>query len=85
MGTLTRKAKLMKQHNQSGGLLKNRREALGLTVNDVADMVQCSRKTVLRYERDGVQASTRFNRFMAIVMVYKLSPDEILDAATLEA
>ena len=79
------KKRLLEQHNRSADILKSRREALGLTVDDVADRMECARKTVLKYERDGIQSTTRFNRLMALVMVYEVSPDELIEAAFQEA
>ena len=77
--------RLIQRHNQSAGLLRHRREELNLSVGDVADMMMCSKSTVQRIERDGIQSTTRFNRLIGLSMVYRLSPDEIIDAALLEA
>ena len=75
----------IKEHNRSGELLRKAREAQGLTVADIAECMSCSRGTVQRYERHGIQRTMRFNRFMAVVRAYKVSPDAIIDAACLEA
>ena len=76
---------VIKTRNRSAELLRTVREAQGLTVDDVARLVPCSRRTVLRYEADGVQSSTRANRVRALCMAYGVSCDALIDAACMEA
>ena len=76
---------LVKAHNQSADLLRAAREAQGLTVDDMAEKMLCSRSSVLRYERDGIRPYTRWSSYMAIVRAYGVSSDDLLKAACMEA
>lgn len=62
----------------NGSLLKERRVSLGMTMEQLAEMVGCSVKTIQRYENEDVNDDNKFYVIIRICKMLHLSIQEIL-------
>lgn len=66
-----------------GQLIKEKRKELGLTLQDVADYLGCSKMTISKYERDQIQNLKR-DKLIALSTLLGISPIEIIDSFEVE-
>lgn len=63
--------------NKSAGYLRSRRESLGLSLNEAAENIGVSARTLRRYERQGLTGSVRCNRIRGLCLTYGISVDDL--------
>ena len=79
------KARSIPAHNKSGEYLKASREALGISKEEAARCIGRSVRTLERFERHGVQSTTRVTLVFKFCEAYGISSDRLLEIAAIEA
>lgn len=69
--------------NSPGQIIKERRKELGLTLQDIADHLGCSKMTISKYERNQIQNLKR-DKLIALSSILGISPLEIIDSVEIE-
>ena len=66
-----------------GQLIKEKRKERGLTLQDVANHLGCSKMTISKYERNQIQNLKR-DKLIALSTLLGVSPIEIIDSVEVE-
>lgn len=70
----------MARNEYDGPRLRARREALGLTVAQMASRAGCHPSTIRRYERRGVGGRVLCSRAFRLCAAYRIGADELAQA-----
>lgn len=67
----------------AGEIIKSRRKEKGLTLQNVADYLGCSKMAVSKYERGQIQNLKR-DKLIALSKLLEVSPIELIDGVEIE-
>ena len=67
----------------AGELIKSKRKEKGLTLQNVADYLGCSKMAVSKYERGQIQNLKR-DKLIALSKLLEVSPIELIDCVEIE-